>query len=78
MDKLDSKFRHHAWYKGAGLTKRDALKNIHAYPDIYLSRKPAKNQSDYIFADVIYEDVLTDGRYTYKLKDYELKYYLSL
>lgn len=77
-NKLDNKFTHHAFYKGAGITKRDALKRLHEYPDIWLAKKPSKNQSDYLLDDTVYDYVLTDGKYNYKLKDYELEYYLSL
>lgn len=78
MNKLDTKFRHSRWYKGTDKTKREILAELHKNLDVWLSEKPSLKQSGYLFHDIKMDKVLTDGRCFYRLKDYELEYYLSL
>ena len=76
--KLDNKFIHGTWYKGVGLTKRDALVKLHKNLDIYLDKKPALKQSDNLLDDIIYQDVLVGDRGFYRLSKEEYNFYISL
>ena len=76
-DKLDNKFSHATWWKGVGLTKREALDKMHKCLDMYLIEKPSLKQSDNLFDDTKYDITISDGRSSYRLKDYELEYYNS-
>jgi len=74
--KLDNKFRHHAWFK-EGVTVRYALDNFAKTSDVYLSQKPSKHQSMRLFDPINYDDILTDGRYSYRPTEEEKEYYLE-
>lgn len=77
-NKLDNKFSHASWYKGQGLTKRQAIEKMKKCLDMHLLDKPSLKQSDNILDDINYDKVVTDGRSSYRLKDFELEYYNSL
>lgn len=74
--KLDNKFRHHKWFK-EGVTVRYALDYFAKNGDVYLSKKPSKKQSMGLFDTILYDDILTDGKCSYKLTEEEKNYYLE-
>lgn len=77
--KLDNKFKHNVWYKGAKLTCREAITKIACIQyDMCLSKKPSKVQNDELFSDINYDYVLTDGRCFYRLSDEEYDLYMSI
>ena len=75
--KLDSKFIHGTWYKGEGLTKREALIKLHKSLDIYLDKKPSLKQPDNLLDDIIYQYVLVGGKSFYRLSEEEYNFYIS-
>lgn len=77
-NKLDNKFSHASWYKNEGLTKRQAIEKMKKCLDMYLIEKPSLKQSDNLLDDTKYDIAITDGRSSYRLKDFELEYYRSL
>ena len=77
-NKLDNKFSHATWYKNQGLTKRQAIEKMQKCLDMYLIEKPSLKQSDNMLDDINYDKFVTDGRSSYRLKDFELEYYNSL
>jgi len=77
MKILDKKFNHHSWFKGGGLTRKEAMKSLASIEDIYLSKKLSKKQSNNLFDKNNYDDVLTDGHSSYKLTQEEKDYYIK-
>ena len=73
---LDKKFRHSAWFK-EGRTVKYVLDYCVTCCDIWLSNKPSSKQSGYLFDNIWYDNILTDGRYTYRLTQEEYDYYVS-
>lgn len=73
---LDKRFRHHKWFK-EGVTVRHALDYFAKSNDFHLSKKPSRKQSDKLFDDIIYDNVLTDGRGNYRISQEEMDYYLE-
>ena len=77
--KLDNKFKHSTWYKGANLTCREAITKLACIKyDMHLSKKPSLVQNDELFSDIEYDYILTDGRCFYRLNDEEYNLYISL
>ena len=73
---LDRKFKHHKWFK-EGVTVAHAIDYFAKSGDFYLSQKPSKKQSSGLFDDTIYDDIITDGRCTYRMTQEEVDYYLE-
>ena len=74
---LDRKFIHHSWFVKQGVTRKFAMDYFAKSCDFSLAQKPAKKQSNNLLADIIYDDVITDGHCTYRLSCEEKKYYLE-
>lgn len=75
---LDRKFRHHMWFKGSNLTKRQAIEYFASEGGFYLIEKPSKVQSNNLFDPIQYDTILkSEERGTYKLTGKELEYYLQ-
>lgn len=78
-DILDRTFRHNSWFK-EGVTIRYALDYFAKTNDFTLDKKPSKIQSDKLFDDINYDDILKyrgKEKGTYKLSQEEKEYYLE-
>lgn len=75
-DILDKKFRHHSWFK-QGVTVRYALDHFARSKEAVLGRKRSRKQSNELFAPIEYDEVLTDGKMSYKICEEEKEYYLE-
>ena len=76
---LDKKFQHHSWFK-EGVTVGYALDYFAKTNDFTLGKKPSKKQSDILFDEIIYDDILKyqgKERGSYKLRKEEKEYYLQ-
>jgi len=73
---LDKRFKHHKWFK-EGVTVKHALDYFAKSGDFYLSKKPSKIQSDRLFDDINYDDMITDGNGNYRISQEEIDYYLT-
>ena len=78
---LDTKFKHHSWFKNSGLTKRQAIEEFAYCGDFVLDKKPSKIQSDNLFDAINYESIIvycsSKQRSTYRLTEEEKEYYLK-
>lgn len=78
---LDSKFKHHTWFKNTNLTKRQAIEYFAVCGDFMLDQKPSKIQSTNFFDPINYDPII---RYcsskqggTYKITEEEKEYYIQ-
>lgn len=78
---LDMPFKHHKWFKGVKLTKRQAIEFFAEEFDHYLDKKPSAKQSNNLFEPVMYDDVIKynsrKDKSCYKLTDSEKDYFIS-
>lgn len=78
----EKRFKHHFWFKEGKTVGYvlDYLAKMTVAGDFELVQKPAKKQSEYLFDDTIYDDII---RYkgkecgSYKLTQEEKKYFLD-
>lgn len=75
-DFLEKKFKHRTWFK-EGVTVGFALDYFAKTSDFYLDIKPAVKQSTNLLGDVIYDDIITDGKCLYRVSEDEKRYYLE-
>lgn len=74
---LDTAFRHHAWFKGITLTKKQALEYFAASSDFHLTRKPSKSSSDCLMDEQDYIPVLVgdEDHRSYRMLPEEMEYF---
>jgi hypothetical protein len=80
INNLDSKFKHHSWFKKSELTKRQAIEYFATCSDFRLEKTPSKEQSTNLFDSINYDDVLVYHAKTkskYKMTQEEKEYYLQ-
>lgn len=73
---LEKKFNHRTWFK-EGVTVSYALDYFAKTSDFCLSQKPALKQFENLLDNIVYDDVITDGRCFYRLSEEEKQYYLE-
>jgi len=80
MNILDTKFHHHSWYLNCGLTKRQALEGMAETGDFRLDKKPSKNQSNNLFDEINYDDIICycgKEKGTYKVTEEEKAFFIE-
>jgi|GEM_PF-1277365 len=78
MNILDKKFSHSRWFKGHGLTRKQAIEYFASNGGFIVIQKPSLKQSDNLFDDIKYDYVLKgEEGGSYRLTDEEHKYYLE-
>lgn len=75
-DFLEKRFRHGSLFR-EGVTVGYALDYFAWSGDFRLCKKTSKKQSAGLWDDVLYDDVITDWHYFYRVSDEEKKYYLT-
>ena len=73
---LEKKFNHRTWFK-EGVTVSYALDYFAKTSDFVMSQKPALKQSENLLDNIVYDDVITEGRCFYRLSEEEKQYYLE-
>ena len=73
---LEKRFNHRIWFK-EGVTVGYALDYFAKTSDFVLREKPALKQSGNLLDNIVYDDVVTDGRCFYRLSEEEKQYYLE-